>query len=236
MRRFALAVPVLAAFALPAALPAAAADEARATITVSGEGRVTAAPDLATLSVGVTTEAPTAREALDANSAALAAALARLKAAGIEDRDIQTQGLSLGPRYDYDQSGGAPRIAAYTASNMLNVRIRALDTLGAVLDAVVTDGANTLGGITFGLNEPDPLLDEARKAAVADARRKAELYAAAAGVSLGPVISISEQTGFYPPSPAPMASASLAKADAVPIAGGELALSANVTIVYAIGD
>ena len=232
-------VATLVMLAEPVLAQAVTAADEPPTIMVTGEGRVDVAPDLATISLGVTNEADTAKEALDANTAALQAAIDRLKAAGIEDRDIQTSGLSLGPRYDYNRTNpdGSAQITGFIASNMVTVRVRVLDQLGAVLDAVVTDGANTLGGVSFGLQEPDPVLDEARKDAVADARRKAELYAAAAGVTLGKVRSIAEQSGFAVPMPMPMAEASLSKAAApVPIAGGEVSVTANVTIVYEIGE
>ena len=232
-------VATLVMLAEPVLAQAVTAADEPPTIMVTGEGRVDVAPDLATISLGVTNEADTAKEALDANTAALQAAIDRLKAAGIEDRDIQTSGLSLGPRYDYNRTNpdGSAQITGFIASNMVTVRVRVLDQLGAVLDAVVTDGANTLGGVSFGLQEPDPVLDEARKDAVADARRKAELYATAAGVTLGKVRSIAEQSGFAVPMPMPMAEASLSKAAApVPIAGGEVSVTANVTIVYEIGE
>lgn len=215
-----------------------AAQVTEPNIAVTGEGRVDVAPDMATVTIGVTTEGNTAKEALDANTAGLSGAIDRLKASGVEDRDIQTSGLNLGPRYDYNRTGsdGSPEITGFVASNMVTVRVRALDTLGTVLDAVVTDGANTLGGVMFGLQNPDPVLDQARKDAVSDARRKAQLYAAAAGVTLGKVRSISEQSGFSPPMPIAMAEASFSKQGGapVPVAGGEVAVTAMVTIVYDI--
>lgn len=216
------------------------AEEAKPTIVVTGEGRVDTAPDMATITLGVTTEGDTAKEALAANTAQLTAAIERLKASGVEDRDIQTSGLNLGPRYDYNRTNadGSAQITGFVASNMVTVRIRVLDTLGTVLDAAVSDGANTLNGVMFGLQSPDPVLDAARKDAVTDARRKAELYAAAAGVSLGKVQSISEQSGYTPPMPMAMADASFAKAEGapVPVQGGEVAIMANVTIVYEIAE
>ena len=216
--------------------PALAADMP-ATISVTGEGRVEAAPDMATISLGVTTEAATAGAAMAANSDAVRAVIERLKAAGIEDRDIQTSGLSLGPRYDYGRSDGTPpTIVGYTASNMVTVRVRALDTLGSVLDGVVSDGANTLNGLSFGIAEDDEALDEARRRAVAEARRKAELYAEAAGVSLGRVLSISEPGGYAPPMPMAMAEAGFAKGGDVPVAPGEVSLAATVTMVYEISQ
>jgi uncharacterized protein len=225
------ALMMSAALALPVAAPVFAEDAMAPMITVTGEGVVEATPDVATLSIGVTTQGATAAEALTANSAAMDAVVARLTAAGIEGRDMQTSNLSLGPDYSrYDSSTGVPP-STYVASNMLTVRVRALDTLGKVLDAAVTDGANTLNGLTFGLADPAPVLNEARKEAVADARAKAELLAAAAGVKLGRVVSISEAAVGAEPMPMFRADASAGK---VPVQGGELGLSANVTIFYEI--
>ncbi|MCB6178649.1 SIMPL domain-containing protein [Rhodobacter sp. Har01] len=222
------------ALALPLAPLAAAAETAAppATITITGEASTEAVPDLATLSIGVTTVGETAAAALDGNSAAMQAVIDRLKAAGIEDRDLQTTGLSVNPNWDNSKSSSYNgEISGYTASNILTVRIRALGGLGQILDAAVADGANTLNGLSFGLADPRPAMDEARKAAVLDARGKAELIAAAAGVSLGRVMSISEGGGYG--APIPMYKAETAMA-AVPVQQGEVSYSASVTIVYEI--
>ena len=225
------ALMLTASLALP--LPALAEDAMPPMITVTGTGTVEAVPDIATLSIGVTTQGETAAEALSANSAALDAVMARLTAAGIEARDMQTSNLSLNPNWTgYDSSSvSGPTIAGYVASNMLTIRVRALDGLGAVLDAAVADGANTLNGLTFGLADPEPVLNAARQEAVAEARARADLLATAAGVKLGRVLSISE--GAAPTDPVPMFRAE-ASAAPVPVAGGELGLSANVTIFYQI--
>ncbi|WP_431298790.1 SIMPL domain-containing protein [Tabrizicola sp. BL-A-41-H6] len=220
------------ALAAPLSAPVFAQDAPAPMITVTGEGVVEAAPDIATLTIGVTTQGDTAAAALAANSAALDAVLARLKAAGIEPRDMQTSNLSLNPNWTgYDTA--APKISGFVASNMLTVRVRALDSLGAVLDASVADGANTLNGLTFGLANPDPVLDEARKEAVANARAKAELLAEAAGVKLGKVVSISETAGYQPPMPMFRQDAASA---APPVQGGELGMTATVTIFYSIAE
>ena len=202
-------------------------------VTVTGEGTVQASPDLATLSIGVTTQGDTAASALGSNSAALAKVMDRLRAAGIEDRDLQTSGLSLNPNWTSDESGNS-RISGYVASNQLTVRVRALPMLGAVLDAAVADGANTLNGLTFGLADPKPLQDEARKAAVADAIARATLLVEAAGGKVGPVVSITEQSGFSPPMP--MFRMDAAAAPAVPVAGGEVGVSSQVSVVLEITE
>ncbi len=221
------ALPVMA-FGLPARAQAVLPPGPQ--ITVTGEGKVEAAPDLATITLGVTTQGATAAEAMAANAEALAKVLENLRAAGIAERDLQTSGLNLNPLWTHHE-GQPPRIEGFQASNMLTVRVRALDGLGDVLDAAVKDGANTLNGLDFGIAAPEPLLDEARRLAVADARRRAEVLAGAAGVTLGPVVAITESTGIAPPAPMyRMEAASLGAG--VPVAGGEVALSAQVTVVW----
>jgi uncharacterized protein YggE len=219
-----------AALALPVAAPALADEPMAPMINVTGTGTVEAAPDIATLSIGVTTQGDTAAAALAANSASLDAVLARLAAAGVDPRDMQTSNLSLNPNWTgYDNNN--PVISSYVASNMLTITIRKLDTLGTVLDAAVQDGANTLNGLTFAVADPKPLLDEARTEAVADARARAELLAAAAGVKLGKIVSIAEAGTGEPP--VPMYKAELS-AVPVPVVGGEVGMSASVTIFYEI--
>lgn len=226
-----LIVLPLAAFSLPAR-----ADSVPLThlpqITVTGEGRVDAAPDIAVITIGVTTQGKTAAEAMDANSAALGTVLANLRATGVADRDLQTSGLSLNPVWSNYASSQAPQITGFQAVNMLTVRVRALDTLGDVLDAAVKDGANTLNGLSFGVDNPAPLLDEARTRAVADARRRAEVLAAAAGVTLGRILTISEGGGG---SPMPQFRMDAAMAsESVPVAQGEVSLAASVSIIWEI--
>lgn len=219
---------LVAALAVPAVLQAEPSPPA--TITVTGEGHVASAPDMATINIGVTTEARSASEALTANSTELAKVLENLKGAGIESRDIQTSGLTLNPRWQYEQSGSSGKITGYVASNGVTVRVRALDSLGGVLDAAVREGANTLNGIEFGLAEPGPVMDEARKLAVADARRRAELLVGAAGVKLGRIVTISEGGGYAPPMP--MYRAEAAAAAPVPVAAGEIGTASSVTVVW----
>jgi len=201
-------------------------------ITVTGDGVVDAAPDLAVLSMGVTTTADTATEAMAHNTAALAMVLERLKAAGIAERDLQTSNLSLNPNWTGYDSSVPPKITGYTAVNQLTVRIRALDSLGVVLDAAITDGANTVNGLGFALSDPRPAMDKARVAAVADARAKATLLVQAAGVGLGRIVSITEGGGYS--QPGPVFKAQMAEAAPVPIAGGEVSTNAQVTVVFEI--
>lgn len=221
------------ALVLFAAGPARA--EAERLITVTGSGQVEAKPDMARLSVGVTTEAKTASQAMADNSQRMAAVLQRLRDSGIAARDMQTRQLAVSPRMDRSGAnrGEPPTISGYGASNSLNVRIRDLAALGRILDDVLDSGANQFNGLTFGLSEPTPHLDEARRLAVADARRKAELYATAAGVTLGQVISVSEP-GSAGPQPVARFEAMAAARDGVPLAEGEVVTSASVVMIFAI--
>ena len=209
--------------------PLAAVAEGSGTLTVTGMATVNAVPDQATLSLGVTTTGETAAAAMAANNDAASAVIARLIAAKVADRDMQTTGLSLNPNWVMNADGTAQVIQGYIASSMLTVRIAALETAGSVLDAAVTDGANTLNGLTFGLANPRPIEDDARKAAVADALARAQVLAQAAGESLGPILSITEGGGRQ--QPMPMLHKAAADS-AVPLAAGEVGVSAVVTIVW----
>jgi uncharacterized protein len=222
---------LLAAALVVAPLGMALADSA--TLTVTGTATVEVVPDMATVSLGIATQGDTAGAALAANSRALAAVIERLKAAGIVAADIQTSNLSLNPNWVMNDSGTANEVRGYAASNMVTVRIRALDQTGAVLDAAVADGANSLNGLFFGLADSRPAEDEARRKAVADALARAKLIAEAAGTVLGPILSITEG-GMAPPMPGPMYRMDAAAA-AVPVEAGSLGISASVTIVFQLG-
>jgi uncharacterized protein len=207
-------------------------------ISVSGVGEVKTKPDMAIINTGVTSEAPTAQEALSKNNAAMTAVLAALKNAGVAEEDIQTSNFSVSPQYPPYQPGQTttPRISGYQVSNQVTARVKDLAKLGSILDTLVRAGSNQMHGISFDVDEPKPFLDDARKKAVADARAKAELYAAAAGVSLGRVVQISETGGIIMPPPMPMMrmKAMDGAAESVPVAGGQQTLSANVSVIYEI--
>lgn len=215
-------------------LPALAQDSDPALITVTGEATAQASPDLATVDLGVTTEGKTAAEALAANNAALKAIMERLALSGIEERDTQTSNLSLNPNWVSSSDGTTSTISGYIAMNMLSVRVRDMAKLGTVLDAVVTDGANTLNGITFGLQDPKPVMSEARRDAVSDARARAEELAAAAGVTLGRMIALNEGSAYQ--APMPMYRKDAAPAGAVPVAGGEVGMTSSVTMVFEVAE
>ena len=202
-------------------------------MTVVGEGFSDAVPDMATITLGVMAEAKTAGEALRETSAATAEVLRLLADRGIAPRDVQTRNLSLSPLWNNSSSlSGERGINGYQANNTVVVRVRALDDLGEILDAVVDQGANTFNGLSFGLQDPGPAQDAARKAAVAEAMRKAALYAQAAGLVLGPMLELSESGSA---TPRPMAMERMAMiADSVPIAQGEVSVQASVTMVFSL--
>lgn len=212
---------------------AGAAEEGR-FLTVTGEGRVASAPDMATINLGVQRDARDAGAAMAAASEAAAGVLATLEAAGIEGKDIQTTRIGLDPRYARQNDNAPPRITGYVASNDLVVRVRDLTVLGSVLDAVVSEGANSFRGISFGMSDPSALASEARTAAVWDAAARAETLATAAGLTLGGIHTLSEAGSGQVPQPM-MRSAMMAEA-AVPVAAGEVEVTARVTVVYRIAD
>ena len=223
--------------ALILAVAPAVAEESKLvrTISISGHGEVRAVPDVASISIGVTTQGSTAREALDGNSKAMKALLDTLKQAGIDARDMATSNFSVGPRLDYGNNNGQPpKVVGYDVNNMVTVTVRKIDDLGGLLDVAVSTGSNTINGISFSVTKPDAMLDEARKAAVADARHKAEIYAAAGGFKLGDIITVSEGTPYQPPMPYMVKSARAEGAADVPIAQGEQALTVDVSITYQI--
>lgn len=217
--------------------PAAFAQSDKGTIDIQGVGIVTAAPDMAYVTSGVVSESKTAREALSANTSAMSELLGVLTAAGIEDRDIQTSGFSVQPQYVYphktNSSGYAdpPKIAGYRVTNNVSIRVRDLAILGSVLDQAVSVGANTISGISFGLDDTSTLLTEARKQAMADAIEKAGTYAKAADVDLGRILNISENGGFSPQPNVRMARMDMAAESApVPVQAGELSYTINVSV------
>lgn len=209
------------------------AQAAPRVITVTGQGQVSRAPDMATINVGVSHQDVRADVAMQMVTGALNTMISALENSEIAPQDMQTQGLSLQAMRDHKstQSGG-PRLVGFLASSQLSLRVRVLDDLGDVLTALVAAGANDMRGIGFDLSNPQTAQDAARRAAIADARARAELYARAAGVSLGQVLSISEGAGAAP-QPEMMRSA---MAGAVPIAAGEVTLRAQVQVTWELQD
>lgn len=223
------------------ALPAAAQEtQPSPRIVVSGEGSSSIAPDMAILTLTVLREGKTAREALDANSAAMMEVLAAMKDEGVAERDLQTASFAIEPQYYYPPrkdtgEGEQPRITGYVVRNTLTVRLRDLDNLGAVLDKAVTLGVNQGGDIAFTNDDPSAAVASARTAAMKDAIAKAKTLSEAAGVGLGKVLEISELSNpQYPQPMAKVRSAMMESADAVPVAAGENSYSVTVNVTFAL--
>lgn len=216
----------------PIAPSLAASDAERRTISLSAGGVASASPDTAHVSTGVVSEATSARDALDKNSAAMGRVVSELKAQGLDAKDIQTTNFAVRPRYRRFKDGRSPEIIGYRVVNSVRIKVRGLDRLGAILDKVVTLGANQIGGIAFRVEDPAPLKDEARRRAMESAIRKARLYAEAAGAKLGRVLKISEDVGPQPPRPVYARAALEAQSAAAPIEPGEATLRVRVTVTW----
>ena len=203
------------------------------SITVVGSGTAAGRPDTAEVTAGVIAQAPTAGQALAQNTASMDKILRTVAGLGIAEKDIQTINVSVIPqRRQGRPEPQPPEIVGYEVSNQVRIKVRDLTALGRLLDALVGQGANALGGISFSVAEPAPVLDQARTKAMADARRRAEVYSQAAGVKLGPVQSIREATPAIPRFGGEMLRATAMSA--VPVAPGEQEFQASVTVTYAI--
>jgi hypothetical protein len=203
------------------------------TVTVSASGTLAAEPDIAHISTGVVSEADTAREALSRNTTAMKRVIDGLKTMGIDAKDIQTVSFNVEPRYPNrsTSSSGPPQIAGYRVVNQVRVTARNLDRLGEVLDQLVTLGANQMSGLSFEVSKADMIKDEARQQAVANALRRATLFARAAGAEVGAVLAISEDAAHIVPRAGPMARAAL---ESVPIERGSQSLEVRVTVTWAL--
>ncbi|SFT60504.1 hypothetical protein SAMN05444141_102251 [Pseudovibrio denitrificans] len=235
MSALAVAGLVAAALVVSSGVNAKAAEQS-GKITISGQGSVNVAPDMATLVSRVITQGDDAKSALQQNSVTMRAILQDVEDAGIDKKDIQTTGFDISPIYDNRRLNNgerkAPEIVGYRVQNGIRINLKDITKLGTTLDMLVQNGSNDVGQIQFGVSNPEKYIDEARESAVKDARTKAETYAKAAGVTLGKVLSISE--AGYNPSPYPeMMAMRAAKMDsAPPIAAGQETLSSSVTITY----
>ena len=202
------------------------------TVTVSASGTVSAEPDEAKISTGVSSEAKTAREAMSKNTDAMKKVITELKTQGIESKDIQTTQFNVEPVYVYPKEGQPPVVTGYRVNNMVSVCVKNLDKLGAVLDQLVTVGANQVNGISFEVNKAETLKDEARKDAMANALRRAKLLAVAGGADVGEVVQISEDVTNTGPQPMMYARAKAMSAEAAPIERGSQQLEAHVTVTW----
>lgn len=240
MRTLGPALTALALIGLPA--PANAQAPGRpammmegALLTVVAEGHTKIAPDIATINVGVVTEAPTADAAVAKNTAQMSKVMAALKRVGIADKDIQTSNLSVNPQYQYGENQ-PPKLNGYQANNNVTVKVRNLKNIGKAVDAVVTDGSNQVSGVSFGLDDDTKAMDLARTDAVKKARARAEIYAAAAGLKVERILSISEAGASTPiPYAMPVAMARAGGGGAPPpVSPGELDIAINVTVTFTL--
>ncbi|MBY3226444.1 SIMPL domain-containing protein [Rhizobium laguerreae] len=236
-------VLMTALLALPLAASAPAfAQEAKPrepVISVTGDGESSVAPDMAVVNLAVVKQAKTAREALDENNKAMNDVLAALKSGGIAERDLQTSGFSIQPQYNYPQPVDGqqqqPQLIGYQTINSVTVRLRDLAKLGAVIDQSVTLGINQGGEIQFTNDKPEAAIEEARKAAVADAVKRAKTLSEAAGVKLGRILEINENVPRAMPQPVYRATMMKEASDAaVPVQGGENNYNVSVTVTFAI--
>ena len=229
--RFLVVLVTLLAAGANVAAPALADEPPKRTLSLAATGAVKTAPDEVAISTGVTSEAGGAREALEKNSAAMTRVVEALKGDGLDPKDIQTTDFSVQPIYEERKEGQSQqRIIGYRVTNSVRLVLDDTAKLGAILDKVVSLGANQIGAIEFGVAEPEALKDEARKLAMSNAIANAKLYAQAAGVELGPVLSISEDGGVYQPRfAAPMA---MEASKAVPIEAGTTTVEVRVQVSW----
>ncbi len=222
-----MAAPALAQTA-PTILPDAT------VLDVSAEGRTTRVPDVATIRAGVVTQGQTAAAALSENATRMTRVLAALKQAGVAQRDIRTASVALNPQYRYAENQ-PPAVTGYQASNSVSIRFRDVAKSGAILDALVAQGANQIDGPTLSLDQPDAALDEARANAVKIARTRAELYARAAGLSVARILTISENganDGSNPQPPMFAMARGMKVSESTPIAAGETQVSVTVSVRF----
>jgi uncharacterized protein YggE len=214
---------------------ARAEEELKPSITVAGHGEVQVVPDQVTVTAGVTTEAKTAAEALQANTARMTELIKALKAHDIVEKHIQTSNFNVQPQQVFDRDGNRPRLVGYTVTNQVTVKVLEVSRLGSILDAVVQAGGNQIQNVGFSVADPQPHLDQARRKAIADARHRAEIYAEAAGVKLGGPLLISEQSAAPPrPMYAQAMRSMAAGGEAVPIAAGEQTIESQINVTYEI--
>ena len=205
-------------------------------VNVSASGRIAVVPDIARISAGVMTEADTTREALNRNKAVMVKLIDGLKAAGIAANDIQTSSLTLSARYTQGKEGRPSMVSGYTVSNQVRLTVRDLSRLGNILDQTITLGANQTHGIAFEVSNAETLEDDARKLAMENARRRAQVYATAAGAQLGPVLRVSEG-GLFDDNTLfriDKFSSRDSVAASVPVGVGTQSLTVSVQVTYAL--
>lgn len=226
---------VLALSAPAAGQTATAPLPADATLlSVSAQAQASRAPDIATVSAGVVTQAADGNGAMRQNAELMNKVLAALKAAGVAEKDVQTSGIHLQPQYRYAENQ-PPAITGYQASNTVNVKLRDVSKMGKVLDALVASGSNQINGPSFGIDEPEPLYDQARLDALKLAQARAETYAKALGLRVRRIVSIGEGGGAVPMPMPRMAMMKAEAFDSTPVAAGESSVSVSLDVVFELG-
>lgn len=235
--RFAALLAALALSAPAAAVHAQVAPTVPADATllsVSAQAEARRAPDIATISAGVVTQAADGNTAMRQNAEQMTRVLAAVKAAGVADKDVQTSGINLNPQYRYEENQ-PPRITGYQASNTVSLKLRDVSKMGKVLDALVASGANQINGPSFGIDDPEPLYDQARLEALKRAQARAATYAETLGLRVRRIVSISEGGGGMP-SPIPRMAMMKAESDSsTPVAAGESSVSVQLDVVFELG-
>jgi len=216
--------------------PSIAAAAEGTLLNISANAEATRVPDVATLSAGVVTQAADGNSAMRQNAQQMDKVLAAIKAAGIAERDVQTSGVSLNPQYRYADNE-APKITGYQASNTVSLKVRDIAKLGKVLDALAAQGANQINGPQFEIDQPEPVYDEARLAALKKAQARAQTYAKSLGLQVRRIVSISENAvgGFRPMPMMRAQAAGMAMDKATPVAPGESTVSVNLDVVFELG-
>jgi len=233
MHRRALIATLAAALAVPAI--AHAAEPIQPSIVVTGEGEASVKPDLAVLTLSVMSEAESAREAMTANNTSMADVIADMKASGIADRDLQTAGIQINPKYVYSNKPDGSqeaKLVGYQVTNTLTIRVRDIAKTGEVIDKAVSKGVNQGGMISFTNDDPSATVTEARKKAVADAMAKAKTLSEAAGVTLGRIVEMSETNYSQPPMPIAAKAFAQDAAGAAPVEAGENAYRVQVNVTF----
>ncbi len=234
------AAALMALAATLAAPLTAAAQEAQVTVpavqgtllSVNAEGLSEGRPDMAIVNLGVTTEGRTAAAALAENAQRMQALIQALRRAGVAERDIQTSNVSVYPQQVYGE-GQAPRITGYQANNSVTAKVRNIDSTGRVIDAAVAAGGNTVNGVSFTYQDPDAQLDAARRDAIAEARRRAELYANALGMRVHRIVAVTEGGGYAPIVPVAMERmAAQDGAASTPVAPGQIETRVSVGVTF----
>ena len=211
------------------------ADDPQRTIRVTGEGKVTAVPDMAIIRTGVVSQASKAVEAMEQNSAISKQIMVDLEQMKIAERDIQTSRFNVQPEYEQGPRGQRTnKIVGYRVTNQVTVRVHDLAKVGKLLDTLIRSGSNRISGVNLGVKDSSDLMNEARVNAIKNARARANIYAEAAGVEVGKVISIDEQQAAFPRTG--VFGRAMEMSGDVPIAAGEMEFSTTINVMFELVD